>query len=231
MAALPPLGAAAATKPVWWPCHPSITIDGSTPPRPVDSYRGVAVLSSGKQLLHPPSRSLRPPKPSDASKASPSPSQTSTSFDWAVGKECGPARLPEPSAASNASPSLFQTSTSLDLALRKKNVTAFLSALEIRETVRAVRCLGCVAVAVSSVDLPWFQPSATKATAFESALEICEAAGAVCCLRRVAVTALNVDLSTEEMVPAAVRHLYDVAVAVTNTDDSSITILTLRTPR
>ena len=45
MAALPPLGAAAATKPVRWPCHVSITIDGSWGGRPVDSYRGVAVLS------------------------------------------------------------------------------------------------------------------------------------------------------------------------------------------
>ncbi|KAF8169305.1 hypothetical protein K438DRAFT_1983367 [Mycena galopus ATCC 62051] len=34
MAALPPLGAAAATKPVRWPCHVSITIDGSTPQDP-----------------------------------------------------------------------------------------------------------------------------------------------------------------------------------------------------
>ncbi|KAF8189077.1 hypothetical protein K438DRAFT_1763833 [Mycena galopus ATCC 62051] len=45
MAALPPLGAAAATKPVQWPCHVSITINGSWGGRPVDSYRGVAVLS------------------------------------------------------------------------------------------------------------------------------------------------------------------------------------------
>ncbi|KAF8196347.1 hypothetical protein K438DRAFT_1968062 [Mycena galopus ATCC 62051] len=157
-----------------------------------------------------------------------------------------PAKLPEPSAASNASPSLFQTSTSLDLALRKKNQPFYphLKFVRPREPSAASDASPSPSQASTSLgfspqqqrqvsysNLRLFPWSKLCPAAFESALEICEAAGAVCCLRRVAVAALNVDLSTEEMVPAAVRHLYDVAVAATNTDDSSITILTLRTPR